>query len=124
MAKGKYEEWRKPDGLTVLRGWARSGLTDRQIARNIGISLSTLAEWKKHYPDISDALKKGKEIVDFEVENALLRRALSGDVTAQIFWLKNRKPDAWKDQLGKTTPTQEPVKIFDDIPKDRKGDTA
>ena len=98
MAKGKYEEWLTEDGLLLLKGWARDGLTDEQIARNCGISRKTLSQWKKDYSDIGDALKKGKEIRDYEVENALLAKALSGDVTAQIYWLKNRKPKQWRDK--------------------------
>ncbi len=81
-----------------MEGWARDGLTDAQIAANIGICRDTLIQWKKCYPDISDALKKGKEVIDYAVENALLNRALRGDVTAQIFWLKNRRPDKWRDK--------------------------
>ncbi|MBQ1678666.1 MAG: helix-turn-helix domain-containing protein [Oscillospiraceae bacterium] len=123
MAKGKYQRWLLPEGLTLLKGWARDGLTDDQIAKNCGVSRSTLSQWKVSFPDISDALKKGKEIVDYEVENALLKRALGyeveetkeedspdgfksittkrhipGDPTAQIFWLKNRRPDKWRDR--------------------------
>lgn len=124
MAKGKYEYWLAPEGLIKLEGWARDGLTDEQIAQNIGISRSTLNAWKDKYSDISDTLKRGKEVVDREVENALLKRALGyeytetktkseggvvtevtttvkqvvPDVTAQIFWLKNRKPSAWRDK--------------------------
>lgn len=94
----KYEYWLTPEGLLLLEGWARDGLTDEQIANNIGISRSTLAEWKKKYEDISDTLKKGKEVVDYQVENALLRNAIKGDTTAQIFWLKNRRPDKWRDK--------------------------
>ena len=98
MAKGKYEEWLKPEGLLKIEGWARDGLTDDQIAKKMGISRDTLYTWKKNYPDISDTLKKGKEVVDRLVENALLQKALSGDTTAIIFWLKNRKPDVWRDK--------------------------
>lgn len=76
MAKGKYEEWLTSEKLLLLEGWARDGLTDKQIAHNMGISRSTLNEWKNKYPDISDTLKKGKEVVDRMVENALLKRAL------------------------------------------------
>ena len=79
-------------------GWARDGLTDEQIAQNAGINPGTLYDWKRKYPQISEALKKGKEVVDFLVENALLQKALSGDVTAQIYWLKNRRPDKWRDK--------------------------
>jgi hypothetical protein len=124
MAKGKYQRWLTPDGLTLLEGWARDGLTDEQIARNCRISRQTLNEWRNTYPAISDALKKGKEVVDIEVENALLKRALGydveesvieesevngrktrttvrhvpADVTAQIFWLKNRRPEVWREK--------------------------
>ena len=98
IAKGKYQKWLEPDGLILLQGWARDGLTDEQLAHNIGISVSTLDAWKNRFPEISAALKKGKAVVDFAVENALLKRAMSGDTTAQIFWLKNRRPDQWRDK--------------------------
>ncbi len=98
MAKGKYQEWLEPDGLLLLEGWARDGLTDEQIAHNMGIVTSTLYDWKKKYSEISEALKKGKEVVDIEVENALLKSALEGNITAQIFWLKNRKPNRWREK--------------------------
>ena len=124
MANGKYKQWLEPEGLTLLEGWARDGLTDEQIAGNIGINTSTLYDWKNKFPKISEALKKGKEVVDIQVENALLKRALGydfqetrveksdkdgtkiiqtlkhipADTTAQIFWLKNRRPDKWRDK--------------------------
>ena len=126
MAKGKYADWLTPEGLLKIEGWAQDGLTDEQIAKNIGISRSTLNVWKDRYSDISDALKKGKDVIDRQVENALLKRALGyeyeevkekfedgvitertvtkkevvPDTTAQIFWLKNRKPDKWRDKPG------------------------
>ncbi len=103
IAKGKYEKWLEPDGQILLQGWARDGLTDEQIAHNIGISTVTLYDWKKKYPTISNALKKGKEVVDFAVENALLKKALSGDVTAMIFWLKNRRRNSWRDRYDMRT---------------------
>lgn len=124
MAKGKYQEWLEPEGLLKLEGWARDGLTDEQIAKNMGVRTSTLYDWKKKYSEISEALKKGKEVVDRQVENALLKRALGysytettrelvgtkmvvtkevvkevqPDTTAQIFWLKNRRLDIWRDR--------------------------
>lgn len=103
MARGKFEYWLTDEGLTLLAGWARDGLTDEQISHNVGISRSTLSDWKSKYPDISDTLKKGKEVVDYAVENALLDNALRGDTTAQIFWLKNRKPDKWRDKVEPNT---------------------
>ncbi|NLY08872.1 MAG: helix-turn-helix domain-containing protein [Tissierellia bacterium] len=125
-AKGKYHDWIEPEGLLKIEGWARDGLTDEQIANNMGVHRDTLVQWKKKYPDISDTLKKGKEVVGRAVENALLKRALGysyietteelnretgamevtkrvtkevvPDTTAQIFWLKNRKPEDWRDR--------------------------
>lgn len=140
MAKGKYEYWRTDDGLLLLAAWARDGLIDEEIAKKIGISRSTLAEWKKKFSDISDALKKGKEIADIEVENALFKKATGFTVevikpiklkevkyengrkvsekefvqmvteevyyppetAAQVFWLKNRRPDKWRDKVDLT----------------------
>lgn len=137
--KGKFSEWLTNDGLTRIFGWARDGLTEPQIAQNMGVSMSTLSEWKVKFPAIVETLKRGKEPVDIAVENALLKRALGyeydeiteeveripygkpdedgvcktidrvktktrhvvvlPDVTAQIFWLKNRKQKQWRDRV-------------------------
>jgi len=74
--KGLYKEWLEPDNLIRLEGWARNGLTDEQIAHNIGITTTTLYDWKKKYPQFAEAVKRGKEVVDIMVENALLKSAL------------------------------------------------
>lgn len=121
--KGKYEQWLTKEGLLLLGGWARDGLTDKEIAKKIGIDISTLYDWKSRFPEFSDALKINKEIADIEIENALRKRALGytyeettekyeggycverkhtikhvpPDTTAQIFWLKNRQPDKWRN---------------------------
>ena len=141
MARGKYEYWLTEDGLLLLEGWARDGLTDEQLAEKMGIGARTLYDWKLKYPQISQALKKGKEVVDIQVENALLKRALGydfqeerversdkdgvkvvqtikhvpGDTTAQIFWLKNRRPDRWRDKPEPVSADGEGVKIIDDL---------
>lgn len=103
MAKGKYEKWLKKENLLLLEGWARDGLTDEQIAKNMGISVKTLYRWQEQYSQICQSLKKGKEVVDYQVENALLSSALEGNTTAQIFWLKNRRPDKWRDKQKEET---------------------
>lgn len=154
-------EWTTEEGLLKIEGWAKTGLSNRQIAENIGINEATLYKWKNEESEIDKALKKGKAVIDFQVENALLKRALgydyiesvkvpermtgeefhaykqfermkykdanpsasleeielyvsqlkpvkmvterethkqvAGDVTAMIFWLKNRKPEVWRD---------------------------
>lgn len=125
IAKGKYQEWLEHDNLLMIEGWARQGLTDEQISKNMSISYSTFREWKKKYSALSAALKKGKTPVDFEVENALLKRAMGfeyeetetiieevdgkqrkrikkikkvalPETSAIIFWLKNRMPEQWR----------------------------
>ena len=72
MAKAEYKKWQEPDNLIKLQGWARDGLTNEQIAQKLGVRRQTISEWCKRYPDIADALKKGKEVVDYEIENSLI----------------------------------------------------
>lgn len=98
VAHGKFDYWISPDGLLLLEGWARDGLSDEDVAGKMHIAPSTLYEWKKRFPEITEALKSGKELPDYKVENALYQSALEGNTTAQIFWLKNRRPDKWRDK--------------------------
>ena len=145
----KIDEWLEKDKLILLEGWARDGLTYEQIAHNMGIGLTTLKEWRQKQPAIQSALKKGKEVVDIEVENALLKRALGytitlkeqkvdkdgcvhtlekdvhvpGDTTAQIFWLKNRRKQQWRDkvEIEKEDSVQR-IAIINDLPKDEENE--
>jgi len=128
--KGKFEQWLTPDGLLLVRGWARDGLTEAQIAIKMKIAMSTLSEWKIRFSELSEALKEEKEVADTKVVNSLYQRAVGysydevtqeriydketdsfklvvtkvvrkdivPDTTAQIFWLKNRRPDKWRDK--------------------------
>lgn len=96
--KGLYQKWLEPEGLVLIRGWARNGLTLQQIADSIGINQSTLCRWQKDYEEISKALKSGKEVADLMIENALFNKAARGDTTAMIFYLKNRRPMFWRDR--------------------------
>ena len=148
MAKSKADYWLTTDGLTLLEGWARDGLIDEQIAHNMKINVSTLYDYKKKYPKISEALKKGKEVVDYEVENSLLKKALGytkvlnkqkvtnlGDVidyteeihvvpdtTAMIYWLNNRKPKQWRNKQEIDTSGINRIQIINDLPKDSNED--
>lgn len=134
----KYDQWLTEEGLLRIQGWARDGLTDKDISKNMRIGVSTLKEWKGRFPEIQDALKQGKDAADRVVENALYKSAcgytmkirkpvkvklvdydpatgkkireaetwqaveeeihVPAQVTAQIFWLKNRKPDKWREK--------------------------
>ncbi|APX72071.1 helix-turn-helix domain-containing protein [Companilactobacillus allii] len=162
----KYKEWLTEEGLLKLEGMARDGLTNEQIAHTIRVNPDTLYTWIRKYSEISEALKKGKDVIDRKVENSLLDRAmgtsttvttyamvkvddevlkvrrfnflneykldhpdlskkqlamvaidkvptyeripikevhneLPPDTSAAIFWLKNRKPDIYRDQSFK-----------------------
>lgn len=81
MAKGKYKEWLEPEKLTLLQGWRRDGLTYAQIALNMGIDEGTLYVWVRKHPPIKEALRKGEEVMIYEVENALYKSAIGYDVT-------------------------------------------
>ena len=131
MAKGKYHRWLTPEGLILIQGWARDGLTDEEIAHKMGVTRKTFYEWVNRFGDIRDAIKSNKEIADREVEQALFKKAMGTatvreivkervynpvtrqyelavvketektippDTAAQVFWLKNRKPDTWRDK--------------------------
>lgn len=119
-------EWLEEDNLMLIECWARDGYTFQDIANRIGVSISTLRMWRGQYPEINDALKKGREIIDYKVENALLKSALgyktkevkvtttmrygkvvetvkevtdkeqAPNVSAIQCWLYNRLPNKWK----------------------------
>ena len=124
--KSKYHTHVEPR-LKEIEAWARDGLTDEQIAKNLGVAYSTFRKYRDEHSALSASLKKGKEVVDREVENALLKRALGyeyeevktlieevdgkkkkkvekvikhvpADVSAAIFWLRNRKGFVWSNR--------------------------
>lgn len=114
MAKTTYTDWEAEEKILLLKGWARNGLTNEQIASNMDIVVSTLWEWRKKSSKISNALKIGKEEADLQVENALHKAALEGNTTAMIFWLKNRKPENWRDKIQQEITTESAVKLVID----------
>ena len=143
IAKSKYETDVKPR-LVEIEAWNRDGLTDEQICKNLGIVKDTFYKYKEKYTDFSDALKKGKEVADIEVENALFKRAIGytykevtkevkdidgkkstfikevtkvvpGDVAAQIFWLKNRKSNNWKDKRENENDDTKLIEVLDKL---------
>ena len=134
-------DWLEEDNLMLLECWARDGYTFEDIANRIGISYSALRAWRKQYPDIDKALKAGREIVDYKVENALLKSALgyktkevkitttyrhgkvvetikevtdkeqAPNVSAVQCWLYNRLPKKWKNMNSRAN-------ILDDMDED------
>lgn len=141
MKRGRKSSWdvQIEPRLDEIAAWCRDGLTDKQIASNLSVSVTTLFKYKAEKPELVQALKKNKEIADLEVENALFKKAIGyeykevidevfgtptgefyddgkpkltadrvrrrtitkvmpPDSTAQIFWLKNRQPEKWRDR--------------------------
>lgn len=75
--------WLSDDGLILIEAWARDGYTLSEIAQRMGVARYTLSKWRQRYPDITKALSTGKELIDYKVENALLKAAL-GFTTKEI----------------------------------------
>ena len=124
------EDWLDEDNLLLIAGWTRDGYTYQDIARKIGVSISVFNRWRKDYPEFNAAMKEGREIVDYKVENALLKSALgfetkeskvtvlmrygkvvekttetttkevAPNVAAIQTWLYNRIPDKWNRRNG------------------------
>lgn len=145
--RGKYEEWLTEDGLLKLEAWSRDGLTQADIAHNCGCSLSTLKDWICKYPAIADALKRGREVADIRVENALYKRAVGYDYeevitekgpkgvlvrtvkkhvppseVAAFFWLKNRKPEVWRDKRAEYADRTNSVEVIFDVDEEEETD--
>lgn len=102
----KYETHVAPR-LEEIKDWCRNGATDEEIAQKLGISLRSFYEYKREFLQFSQSLKETKEIVDSQVENALLQNALKGNTIAQIFWLKNRRPDKWREKPVEEKPDED-----------------
>jgi DNA-binding XRE family transcriptional regulator len=132
--KSKYDELDIETRLPEIEGYARDGYRDEDIYNTLGIARQTYYNWMEKYPEFAEAVRKGKRVVDAEIENKLLDNArghvfweetqelakvknpetgrieeklittkkvlkyVKPDTTAQIFWLKNRKPDVWRDK--------------------------
>lgn len=111
MAKSKYESHVLPR-FEEIRDWLRNGATDKDVYERLGVSADSFYEYKKKQPEFSELLKNSKDYCDAKVENALYEAALSGNITAQIFWLKNRRPAQWRENpVNKDLPEDVPLRI-------------
>ena len=142
----KFEKWISEEGLLQISAWARDGLSEKDIASNMGVAYSTFNDWKKRFSELSEALKKSKAVADIIVENALWKNATGysyveqvsatkkevfykdgkrekevvtpialelirhkpPETTAQIYWLKNRKPPEWRDKRDPPSEDEKP----------------
>lgn len=135
------DDWLNEDNLLLIESWSRDGYTMGDIANKIGIDYDRFLRWKDKYPEIAEAVRKGKELVDYMVENALLKSALgyktkeikvtttmrygkvvetikevtdkeiAPNVSAIQMWLYNRQKDKWKNMNAAKN-------VFDDMEED------
>ncbi len=144
MAKSQYGEKVEPY-LELIEGWTRDGVVMSQIAEKLGISKTTLYKYMQEHSELSERLKKGRDVSDAEVENELFKKAVGftrtekkpikvkkveyeggkrkcekeeimmveqevyypPELGAQVFWLKNRKPDKWREKIENKIETEE-----------------
>ena len=103
------------------------GATDAQVAEDIGVTITTIQNWKIAHPEFFDTLKTAKAIADAQVEQSLFKRAkgyigvdkeFPPDVTACIFWLKNRNKQEWRDTINQeiSGSLEMPDKLIDSPP--------
>ncbi|MDE7431342.1 MAG: transposase [Lachnospiraceae bacterium] len=135
------DKWLEEDGLMLIECWSRDGYTIEDIANKIGVNQKTLYDWRSQYPEIEEALRNGREIIDYKVENALLKSALgykkkevkvtttmrygkvvetvkevteseqAPNVNAIQTWLYNRNKEKWKNMNAKSN-------MFEDMVED------
>lgn len=141
MGVGLVQDWLEADSLILMESWARDGYTVQDIATRIGITQSCLRSWMNKYPEIKQAINTGRELVDYKVENALLKVALgyktketrvatiirngktietqretiereqAPNVSACQVWLYNRVPKKWKNMNSRAN-------ILDELDED------
>jgi hypothetical protein len=108
--------------LTQVEKLAKAGWTDAQMSDFFKVSEQTWNTWKGKHPEFFEPLKDWKLEADAKVERSLYERATGyshpdshvsnyqGEITitpitkhyapetgAICFWLKNRKPEIWKE---------------------------
>lgn len=115
----------KPEFAEIARRACLIGFTDQELAELLGVTVRTLGNWKHQHEEFLQALKAGKDVADDRVERSLYERATgyrveavkifmpagaeepvyapyienhAPDTTAAIFWLKNRRPEQWRDK--------------------------
>lgn len=131
----------KPEFVEQARKLCQLGATDLELADFFGVTDRTIYRWQTEFPEFCQALKAGKDPADDRVERSLFHRAngytydavkimavkgevvkvpyrehVPPDTTACLFWLKNRRPDKWRDiqkhEIGG-------VGAFDDLSDDQ-----
>lgn len=140
------EQWRTPEYLALLAGWNREGVSREEMAERIGIAPGTLQRWAREVPEIAAALAGSGETADYQVEAALLKKALGyesvekkvelsprgdrkevettkqvgPDMSAISLWLKKRRPERWGDGAAGSPP---PNNLMEKLEEGGEADT-
>lgn len=118
--KNKWEELNMDSNLILIEAWCRDGAIDKDIMNKLGISSSLFYRWKIEKSEFMESLKKGKEIVDIEVENALYKKAIGysyEEVTKEPLY--NKLGAAILDDKGKHM-----IAVTKVVTKQMAGDTT
>jgi len=113
--KVKPEDWLSPERLLLLQSRMMRGATYEELAQFIGTTRRSLDRWANKYPQIKQAISIGRDSAVASVENALFKKAQSGDLGAICFYLKNRAPDHWSEH-PELRGIDGKVVFIDDIP--------
>lgn len=96
-----------PANNEIVTNYCLMGATDKELGDFLGVCEATINNWKIEHPKFLESIKKGKELADARVSRALYNRATGydhndkhypADATSAIFWLKNRRPNDWRDK--------------------------
>lgn len=110
MARGKYEQWLKPEKLEQVTNWYANGLIDKEVAANMGVTAKTLYEWQNRFGEFSEAVKKGRELQRPVMENVMFSRAKGGlkvTETVEEFRGELKDGEPWNGTIVKRTVTKE-----------------
>lgn len=110
-----------PEYVERARELCEAGATDVELAEEFDVSVSTLYNWRSRHPEFLEALKASKDVADQRVERTLYRRAVEGDTTSMIFWLKNRKSAEWRDRTpGESADNPLAIQLISSVPRPPK----
>ncbi len=118
----------KPEYARHVTKYAELGATNRMLGAVFDVHEDTITRWRKRYPEFADAIEKAKAVADIQVEDALFKMATGYSYTVEEakvmkdaqgnehlesisltryetpkiqaiqFWLKNRRPELWRDR--------------------------
>lgn len=106
--KTPFEIWTEPESLTLITGWCREGFTNEMLAERMGISQKTFYRWCEKSEKLKEAIKQGKEVADYMVENALFKSAIGFEHTETKTYISGQQDK----QGNRTVRVEKTVKYY------------